>query len=233
MLAAMVETCAELGVTKVTVADVVSRSGVSRRTFYEVFTDRDDCFLAALEDSIACAGRYVLRVYETPGTWQERMREGLQAFLRFLDDDPGRARLLIVDTLAGGPIALGRRHQILTAVTAAIDEGRLEGPALKRPGSLNEPNRGSFEALAGELMGMIVLPYLGAAAAAHELARRPSRRRLRRPPSANPFRQLDMRLTYRTVRVLVAVAKQLGDRRPVETLTRVRRRAKTVKGVDN
>jgi DNA-binding MarR family transcriptional regulator len=60
--------------------------------------------------------------------------------------------------------------------------------------------------LQGPLMAMIVLPYLGQAAAARELARPVPRRRRPAPPRRDPLRDLEMRLTYRTVRVLLAIA---------------------------
>ena len=55
MIAAMIDTVSERGRSGATVAHVVSRSGVSRRTFYEVFEDFEDCFLAALDQSIGRA----------------------------------------------------------------------------------------------------------------------------------------------------------------------------------
>jgi DNA-binding MarR family transcriptional regulator len=60
--------------------------------------------------------------------------------------------------------------------------------------------------LLNPLMGMIVLPYLGPAAARRELARAAPHVPRRSRPTANPLRELDMRLTYRTVRVLRAIA---------------------------
>jgi DNA-binding MarR family transcriptional regulator len=66
-------------------------------------------------------------------------------------------------------------------------------------------------ALLGPLMGMIVLPYLGQAAAARETATPVPRRKRATPPHGDPLRELDMRLTYRTVRVLLAIA-ELGGR---------------------
>jgi hypothetical protein len=74
----------------------------------------------------------------------------------------------------------------------------------------NEP----FTALLGPLMSMLVLPYLGARVAAAELARKPpvlpKRRRVPRPSSRDPLEGLDMRLTYRTVRVLAFIAERPG-----------------------
>jgi hypothetical protein len=73
------------------------------------------------------------------------------------------------------------------------------GQTLERPDSLLE--------LTGALMAMIVLPYLGPAAAAKEAARAtPERRSPRRSTNGDPLRDLEMRLTYRTVRVLLAIA---------------------------
>ena len=60
----MVEVCIERGAGNVTVAHVVERAGVSRRTFYEIFEDREDCFLAAFEEGIARASVYVLDAYD-------------------------------------------------------------------------------------------------------------------------------------------------------------------------
>src|SRR5450756_132950 len=77
MLAAMVEVAAERGAANVTVAHVVARSGVSRRTFYELFSGREDCFLAAFDDGVARVGREVVPAYEQPGRWREKVRTGL------------------------------------------------------------------------------------------------------------------------------------------------------------
>lgn len=70
---------------------------------------------------------------------------------------------------------------------------------------------GRFAALTGPLMSMIVLPYLGPVAARKELARPvPHSPRVRLAVGPDPLRDLGMRLTYRTVRVLMAVAAQPG-----------------------
>ena len=88
MVAAMIDTIAERGRAGATVAHVVSRSGVSRRTFYEVFEDFEDCFLAALDQSIARASEYVREIYEPGARWSVRIRAALIAVLEFLEDEP-------------------------------------------------------------------------------------------------------------------------------------------------
>jgi AcrR family transcriptional regulator len=94
MLAAMVEVASERGAVNVTVAHVVARSGVSRRTFYEIFQDREDCFLAAFDDGIVRIANEVIPAYEAAGrtqrahSWREKIRAGLTALLQILDDEP-------------------------------------------------------------------------------------------------------------------------------------------------
>jgi AcrR family transcriptional regulator len=230
MLAAMTEVCSELGAANITVAHVVARSGVSRRTFYEQFADREECFLAAVEEALHCACRYVLPAYESDdGRWRERIRAGLEALLSFLDDEPYMARLLMVGILGAGDEALRRRQEVLAPLLAAVDEGRSEArngqalPLLTAEGvvggvlsvlhaRLADPSRdGSLLELTGQLMSMLVLPYLGAAAAQRESLRpAPQRADRRKPVSANSLHDLDMRLTYRTIRVLLSVAASPG-----------------------
>ena len=85
---------ASAGWRSVTVAHVVARSGVSRRTFYELFEDREDCFLAAFDHALGRASAVVVPAYEPQKAWRERIRAGLAALLGFLDDEPGLGALL-------------------------------------------------------------------------------------------------------------------------------------------
>jgi AcrR family transcriptional regulator len=238
VLAAMTEVAAERGAASVSVAHIVARSGVSRRTFYELFEDREACFLAAFQDATVRITARVLPAYQGEIRWRERIRAGLTALLDFLDEEPQTGRLCIVETLAAGPRALERRGEMLETLRQAVDEGRgqprgRELPAMTAEGVIGavtavlharlagapsggrSGNRGarsqSFASLLGELMAMIVLPYEGAAAASREAARSTPQRPLR-PQTAgrDSLLDLDMRLTYRTVRVLVAIDQSPG-----------------------
>src|SRR5450759_1117607 len=133
LLAAMVDVVAERGAANVTVARVVARSGVSRRTFYELFDDREDCFLAAFDDAIARIAGEVVPAYEHPGPWRAKIRAALIALLEFLDDDPGMGRLVIVEVLGAGPKTLERRRRVLAQVITIVDEGRREGKGSDGP----------------------------------------------------------------------------------------------------
>lgn len=223
VIAAMVEVVGELGVARCTVAHVVARSGVSRRTFYELFSDREDCFLAAFEVAVERAAARVVPAFEANGGWVDGVRAGLRALLEFLEDEPGLGRLAVVDTLGAGPVALVRRRRVVGVLIDVVDRGRLEPRAaegltrLTAEGvvgavlavlhaRLSDPGPAAMVGLLGPLMGMIVLPYRGRALAEREMRRPVARRRRTPAPLADPLRGLDMRLTYRTVRVLAAVA---------------------------
>ncbi len=227
MIAAMVEVSGERGAGGATVSHVVARSGVSRRTFYELFGDREECFLAAFDQAVEQAGRRVVPAFQGTGAWRERVRAALRALLDFLDDEPGLGRLCIVDALGGGPQALARRSAVLEVLIDAVDEGRGEAKGALRPTRLTaegvvgavlavlharlaQGGRRPLAGLLGALMGVIVLPYQGQGAAAREVAKPAPSRRPAARPHGDPLRDLDMRLTYRTVRVLVAIATQPG-----------------------
>ncbi len=247
MLAAMVDEVAERGSANVTVANVVGRSGVSRRTFYELFVDVRDCFLAAFDEALARASVHVLQAYDPRADWQERVRAGLVALLEFVDREPDTGRLLVVDSLGVGAETLERRRQVVARLNAVVDEGcalckpdreppslvaegvvggvlsvihtRLlaDSPAVAVSASTRERQRAAESRgpalieLTGPLMSMIVLPYLGPAAARQELGRPiPQRSNHARKPSGDPLRDVGMRLTYRTIRTLLAIGAHPG-----------------------
>lgn len=230
VLTAMVQEVAQRGVANVNVGHVVARSGVSRRTFYELFEDREGCYLAAFDEAVSHLAEIVPVAYRQPGSWRSRIRSALIALLECLEDDRAAGRLLIVESLTAGPRALQRRQNLLAQITPIIQEGSTEAKvtvdlsALTAEGVIggvlsilharlaeNPQNTGTLLDLTGPLMGMIVLPYLGATVARKEIRtpapkRAPNQRLVR----TDPLQDLPMRLTYRTMRVLTAVAELAG-----------------------
>jgi AcrR family transcriptional regulator len=223
ILAAMIDVVAERGAVNATVARVVARSGVSRRTFYELFEDREECFLTAFDEAVGRIATVVAAAYERPGPWCAKVRAALTALLELIEREPSVGRLLVVEALGAGPAALQRRQAALAPVIAAVDQGRAESkrgeglPALVAEGIvggvfslvharlLEDPGAPLLELL-GPLMASIVLPYLGPTAARRELERPvPAAHNGARKTGTDPLRDLDMRLTYRTIRVLLAI----------------------------
>jgi AcrR family transcriptional regulator len=110
MLNAVVEAVAEKGFADMTVADVVARAAVSRRTFYEQFEDKLDCFLAAYESHAEELARDVEHAVAAAPP-HGRLRAGLQAYLEHLANRPTFARVLTIDILGAGPRALEVRER--------------------------------------------------------------------------------------------------------------------------
>jgi AcrR family transcriptional regulator/DNA-binding MarR family transcriptional regulator len=230
MVVAAVGVVFEQGVSNLTVAHIVARSGVSRRTFYEIFTDADDCLLYALEDSLERARACVNEVYDSRDAWRSQIRVTLHALLTFLEEEPTRAWLLVVGALSANPAARQRRARVIEQLIEVVDAGRDESERGSVVTSLTaEGLVGSVLAvvharlvgndkldlidLTNSLMSMIVLPYLGPAAARKELTRplpKRERRKARPADGASRLNGLPMRVTYRTMRVLSVIAAQPG-----------------------
>jgi AcrR family transcriptional regulator len=228
---AVVEVVGEHGLEAATVGRVCEQAGVSRRTFYELFGDREDCLLAGFEAEVEQLGEHARSACEASGRWRERLRTALEAVLEELDAQPQLARFCLIETARAGPRVLDRRRRALYALALAVDTGHSEARAGSEPppltaqgvvagavsvvcGRLLEAGKESAPALVeltGPLMAMIVHPYLGAAAARRELEL-PAPRAPRRAPrnGADPFRGLPIRFTYRTALVLGTIAEEPG-----------------------
>lgn len=237
ILSAAVVVIDELGYADTSVANIVQRARVSRRTFYETFTNREACLAAVFEDALARLRGELTRAGVGGLGWRERLRLGLWVVLSFLEREPALARVCLVQTLAAGPVVLSRREEVLGALAGVVDEGRLEGTRGGECTSLTAEGlvgaafaivharlfrRGSGVALTGlfgELMALIVLPYLGSAAARRERERPvpqlASDMTVGQQPAVSaslgdPLQGVAMRLTYRTARVLEGVSCHPG-----------------------
>lgn len=230
LLLASIEILEERGLEGASVGHICKRAGVSRRTFYDVFSDREACLLAVMDNAVEQISRIVTPLYTKQDRWRERVREMLTVLLEMLDDEPALARVLLIETLKGGPAVSMRRQELIDVLVRVVDEGRSESkkgaepPALAAQSTVGgaisvihartlEKDPASLVELLNPLMGMIVHPYLGPAAARRELGRKipvvKSARNDRAVPRArDPFKDLPIRVTFRTARVLVAIDSQ-------------------------
>jgi AcrR family transcriptional regulator len=237
LIGAAVPVVERLGWSSVTVADIASQARVSRRTFYDLFENREECLLAVLEDTVARVEQELVLADLGDVSWVERVRAGLWMILCFLDRDPVLAGVCVVQSACGSRKVLGAREEILTRLAHTLEEGvsqsarGAEVPPLVAEGlvgaavaivykRLLNGEQAPLSDLHGELMGMIVLPYLGAAAATRERKRpvpellvheeggeEPGQQSTR---PGDPLRDVPMRLTYRTARVLQAAGANPG-----------------------
>jgi AcrR family transcriptional regulator len=198
IVAAMAEIAAEHGEESVTVGRVVELADVPKEAFYEHFDDHSDCLSAVLDEFVSVLAERMQTAGRGGDTWQERTRAGLLELLEFLDANPQLARVCVAEAVTGSRRRRGRRGELLEQVVPILDEGRALAPADNQPpegaalsviggtlGMIHARLLGSEQQplidLLNPLMGMVVLPYLGEAAALRELTRTPERSEPARP----------------------------------------------------
>jgi AcrR family transcriptional regulator len=111
---------AEKGYAAATVGDVVGRAGVSRKTFYEHFSDKLECFLAAYDAGVEVLLANIQAAWEGPAPFAERQRAAVDAYLRTLVGAPDFARTFLIEALAAGPAALEHRAAVHARVAAQM-----------------------------------------------------------------------------------------------------------------
>lgn len=128
LFGAMVAVVSEKGYEATRVSDLLELSGVSRKAFYEHFEDKRDCFLAAIEALVEAGTAIMLRGYETPGTWEQRVQAGLEAFIRLLAAQPAAARMCFVEIYAAGRPAIEMVDRTFDEFEAVLREALEETP---------------------------------------------------------------------------------------------------------
>lgn len=120
LLFAIAQAVAEKGYADTTVADVVERASVSRRTFYEQFTSMEECFLAAFDTGVEIVlGRLAAASADIPAEdWRAVTRSDIETYLEVLRSEPHFAWALHVRVLSAGPAALKRRAEMFALFSA-------------------------------------------------------------------------------------------------------------------
>jgi len=182
----MVETVGSHGFAAVDVGELCEQAQVGRAHFDRCFAGIEDCFLCVHDEVANEFCERVLAAYAGPSSWHDRIWAAGWAAMRFLAQDPTRARFLVVEVNGTGSSAQERRDQALQRLADILDGGRQE---LEKPDSVS---RCTAEIVAGaiygtvlgkvedgsiergedflpELVYMAVMPYLGSRAAEDEL----------------------------------------------------------------
>lgn len=186
ILKALVECVGERGYPETRVTDLIARSGVSRKTFYEHFADKEECFLAAYDAAVAQLMRGVTAAYEAEDDWVDAIRAALAAFLEFLAEHPALTRLCIVDVHAVGSRGLARRDAAVRSFYYLLDAGRADAPRALPGVTAEGVTGGLYEIVYGrvlrdsiddlprllpELVYWALMPFLGHERAAEEMDR--------------------------------------------------------------
>ncbi len=189
LIIAMLNAAAELGYLETNVQDVIDRAGVSRPTFYEHFSNKEDCFLAAFDTSATrLRNKIEVAVRKGGDVWRDRVRYGLEALLGFASREPDTARTLVVEARAASAAAVRRRVDLLDDFARCLDQeaqdllsdpppknrltasGIVGGVESLLYSRLCKHEYGQLEALLPSMMYFVVLPYEGHEAAEEAFA---------------------------------------------------------------
>jgi AcrR family transcriptional regulator len=122
ILMATIEATSDIGYARMSVEDIVSGAGVSRRTFYELFANKHEAFLAAFDAAAGALLHTVKVATDAESTFEGKVIAGFRAFVETLAATPGPAHVCIVEALAAGPAAIERRTAVMAAFSQLIDE---------------------------------------------------------------------------------------------------------------
>jgi len=122
LLDAMANVVARKGYASTRVGDITQHAGVSRKTFYELFSDKEDCFLAAYDAITALLMERMQEALEVAqDDWEAQVRALVDAFLGFLAAEPAFARMCIVEVLGSGAAGMARRDAAIEAFFPIVD----------------------------------------------------------------------------------------------------------------
>jgi AcrR family transcriptional regulator len=129
MLDAIAQVVAEKGYGAATVADVIERAGVSRKTFYEHFRDKEACFLAAYDAGVEILLATMRAADADAPDAHERARARVRAYLGTLAAEPAFARTFLIEVAAAGPRAQRRRREVHDAFAAFLTDAGAGPPS--------------------------------------------------------------------------------------------------------
>jgi AcrR family transcriptional regulator len=151
LIAGLAEAVAENGYASTTIAHITRHAAVSRRTFYEHFNSKDECFVAAYDTVMAELSERIENAFQQESDWPHAVRAGLAAMLEFLAAEPNLARLCMVESLVAGPVVVERYDAAIQGLVPYLEAGREGRPeeVLSRLSPTTE------EALVGGMVSLI------------------------------------------------------------------------------
>lgn len=164
------------GYAKTTVSAVVGSAGVSTKTFYDYFDNKEDCLLATYRAYGAQLGAELAAAWSVPERWAEKVAAAVDTLLGFGAQRPDQLRLLLLDASAAAPGLLPVQRKAVALLSARLREGRAVGDGAADPAPDTEEmvlaalaqrvgrcllEAGSLADLRGELVEFALAPYLG------------------------------------------------------------------------
>jgi AcrR family transcriptional regulator len=180
LIAGLAEAVAEKGYGGTTIADITRHAAVSRRTFYEHFEGKDECFVAAFDTVTAQLRERVGEAYDAEDEWPAATRAGIDAMLTFLAAEPNLARLAMVEAMVAGPVVVerydaavqtflpylkagrkGRSKAVLKRLSASTEEALVGGMVSLISRRIVAGQTEGLEALLPDLTEFTLAPYVG------------------------------------------------------------------------
>jgi AcrR family transcriptional regulator len=185
LIAGIAEAIAENGYSGTTIAHITRAAAVSRRTFYEHFASKDECFVAAYDTVMKELQERVTKAFEETDDWAQAIKAGIDAMLEFLASEPNLARLCMVEALVAGPAVVerydaaiqsfvpyfregreGRPKEVLDRLSATTEEALVGGMVSLISRRIIAGKTEELEDLLPDLVEFTLTPYLGSAEAA-------------------------------------------------------------------
>jgi len=185
LIAGLAAALAENGYAGTTIARIARHAAVSKRTFYEHFGSKEECFVAAYDMVMAQLCERAGQAFEREGEWPQAVRAGIVTMLRFLAADPTFARLCTVEALVAGRVAVerydsavesfvpyfqsgreGRSPEVLSRLSPATEEALVGGVISLISRRIVAGKANQLEGLLPDLVEFTLMPYLGSEEAA-------------------------------------------------------------------
>jgi len=185
LIAGLAEAIAENGYSGTTIAHITRHAAVSRRTFYEHFSSKDECFVAAYDTVMEELRERVSAAFESAEDWPHAVKAGIGAMLEFLAAEPHLARLCMVEALVAGPVVVerydaaiqsfvpyfqtgreGRPPEVLARLSPTTEEALVGGMVSLISRRIIAGKAEDLEELLPDLVEFTLTPYLGSAEAA-------------------------------------------------------------------
>jgi AcrR family transcriptional regulator len=138
---AIIEAVNEQGFVATTISDLVSRAGISRRSFYEHFANKEECLLAAYDAIVARLERRLLRAAAAAEDWPAQLETYIRELFEAAGERPDLAQLVCVEVGAAGPAGVQRWAEGASTLQRYITEGFQRAPG---PGTMPDPVARAF-----------------------------------------------------------------------------------------
>jgi len=123
---AMIKAVDERGFVATTISDLVAGAGVSRRSFYEHFENKEECLLATYDALVGRLTARIVEAHDPEDEWTNQIEAFVRALFEASSERPDAARLVTVEMGAAGPVGIerwARDAELLSTFVTSIFEG--------------------------------------------------------------------------------------------------------------